>query len=140
MFVNKLFSHISKSKRCFNVICSTYYFHMKTRVLADFQICISEPLSEVAAMLPILEKLKARMCERLGVSVLSGKRVKEDKDSVMRESHLFCNNSAGFDDFSMLFSNNNDFKATLMESLLINRDHPPLNKNRHSLHFKHFDD
>ena len=36
--------HISKSKRCFNVKSSTYYFHMKTKILADFYIYISVPL------------------------------------------------------------------------------------------------
>ena len=35
--------HISKSKRYFNVKSSTYCFHMKTEILADFQICISVP-------------------------------------------------------------------------------------------------
>ena len=53
MFVNKCISHkyintyltyISKSKGCFNVKSSTYYVHMKTKILADFQICISVPL------------------------------------------------------------------------------------------------
>ena len=47
MFVNKLFtylSHISKNKSCFNVKCLTCYFHIKTKILADFQICISVPL------------------------------------------------------------------------------------------------
>ena len=34
-------THISKSKRCFNVKPSSYYFHMKTKILTDFQICIS---------------------------------------------------------------------------------------------------
>ena len=37
-------AHISKSKRYFNVKSSTYYFHMKTKILAYFQICISVPL------------------------------------------------------------------------------------------------
>ena len=32
---------ISKSKRSFNVKSSTYYFHMKTKILADLQICFS---------------------------------------------------------------------------------------------------
>ena len=41
MIVNK---HISKSKGCFNVKYLTYYFHMKTKILADFQISISVPL------------------------------------------------------------------------------------------------
>ena len=43
MFVNKL-AHISKSKRCSNVKSSTYYFHIKTKILADFQICVSVSL------------------------------------------------------------------------------------------------
>ena len=40
-------AHISKNKKCFNVKFSTYYFHMKTKILADFQICISVPLKHV---------------------------------------------------------------------------------------------
>ena len=83
---------------------------------------------------------KGRMCEHLGVPALTGKRVKGDNYSVVKEHHLFCNHSSGFDNFSILASNNNDFKVTLMESLLINRDHPPFNKNRHSLPLELFDD
>ena len=37
-------AHISKSKRCFNMKSSTYYFHMKRKIWSDFQICISVPL------------------------------------------------------------------------------------------------
>ena len=48
MSVNKLFTylstHILERKRCFNVK-SSKYFHMKTKILADFQICISIPLT-----------------------------------------------------------------------------------------------
>ena len=40
-------AHISKSKRCLNVKSSTYYFHMKTKILGEFQICISVPLIEL---------------------------------------------------------------------------------------------
>ena len=51
-------------------------------------------------MLPIMAKLfKFRMCEHLGVSALTGKRVKEDNDSAIKEHHLFCNHSSEFDDF-----------------------------------------
>ena len=35
---------ISKSKRYFSRRSSTYYFQIKTKILADFQICISVPL------------------------------------------------------------------------------------------------
>ena len=31
-----------------DVKSSTYYFHMKTTILADFQICISVPLKQIA--------------------------------------------------------------------------------------------
>ena len=79
------------------------------------------------------------MCQQLGVSALAGKRVKGDNDSAIQEHHVFCNHVSGFDDFSILASNNSDFKVTLIESLLINRYHPPLNKNRHSLPLQLFD-
>ena len=80
------------------------------------------------------------MCEHLGVSALTGKRVKGDNDSAIKEHHLFCSYWSGFEVFCILASNNDDFKVTLIESLLINRDHPPLNKNRHSLPLELFDD
>ena len=35
---------ISQSVKGFNVKSSTYYFHVTTKILADFQICISVPL------------------------------------------------------------------------------------------------
>ena len=79
------------------------------------------------------------MCEHLGVSTLNGKRVKGDNDSAVKK-HLFCNHSSGFDDFSVLASNKSDFKVRLMGSFLINRDHPPLSKNRHSPPLELFDD
>ena len=52
MFVNKLFTyltlaHSSKSKMCLNVKSSTYYFHMKVKILPDFQNCISVLLSNL---------------------------------------------------------------------------------------------
>ena len=37
--------YISKSKKRFNVKSPTYYFYMKTKILVDFQICISVLLS-----------------------------------------------------------------------------------------------
>ena len=76
------------------------------------------------------------MCEHLGISALTGKRVKGDDDSAIKEHLLFCSHTP---DFSILATNNNDFKVTLMESLLINRDHPPLNKNKQSLPLELFD-
>ena len=76
---------------------------------------------------------KVRMCEHLGISALTGKRVKGDDDSAIKGHLLFCNHTPDFEDFSIPATNNNDLKVTLMESLLINRDHPPLNENKQYL-------
>ena len=82
---------------------------------------------------------KVRMCEHLGISALIGKRVKGDDDSAIKEHLLFCNHTPEFGYFSILATNNNDFKVSLMESLLINRDQLPLNKNKQSLPLELFD-
>ena len=73
------------------------------------------------------------MCEHLGISELTGKRVKGDDDSAIKEHPLFCSHTTDFEDFSILATDNNDFKVTLKESLLINGDYALLNKNKRSL-------
>ena len=82
---------------------------------------------------------KERMHEHLGISALTGKRVKGDNDSAIKQRLLFCNHAPDFEDFSILATNNNDFKVRLMESLLINRDNTPLNMNNQSLYLELFD-
>ena len=67
------------------------------------------------------------MCEHLGISTLTEKRVKGYDDSAIKKHLLFCNPAPDFEDFSIVRTNNNDFKVTLMVSLLINRDQPFLN-------------
>ena len=79
------------------------------------------------------------MCEHLGISALTEKRVKDDDDSAIKKHLLFCNHAPDFEDFLIIAINNNDFKVKLMESLLINSDHPLLNKNKKSLPLGHFD-
>ena len=66
------------------------------------------------------------MCEHLGISALTRKRVKGDDDSAIKEHLLFCNHTPDFEDFSILATNNNDFKV-------------PLNKNKQSLPLELFD-
>ena len=79
---------------------------------------------------------KIRICEHLGISVLTGKRAKGDGLSVIKEHVLLCSHAPNFDDFAILTTNNNDFKVTLIE---INRDCSPLNKNKQSLHLELFE-
>ena len=78
------------------------------------------------------------MCKHVGISALTGKRVKGDDDSAIKEHLLFCSHALDFEDFSVLATNINEFNVTLMETLLINRDHPPLNENKQSLPLEHF--
>ena len=79
------------------------------------------------------------MWGRLGISALIGKRVNGDDDSAIKEHLLLSNHAPQFEDFSILTTNNNDFKVRIMQSLLINRDHPPLNKNKQPLPLELFD-
>ncbi|XP_057293867.1 uncharacterized protein LOC130622418 [Hydractinia symbiolongicarpus] len=78
---------------------------------------------------------KVRMSENLGISALTGKRVKPGPQaSAVLEHLMFCNNSpASFHNFSVLAEESKDFKLTLMESLLIERDRPILNNTVKSI-------
>ena len=72
------------------------------------------------------------MCEHLGISALTGRRIKGDDDSAIKEQLFLCNDMPDFKDFLILIVNNANLKATLLESILINRDQPLLNKNKES--------
>ena len=84
-------------------------------------------------------KSARKIKKNLTLKRTTGKRVNGDDDSAIKEHLLFCNHTPDFEDFSILATNNNDFKVTLRESLLINRDRPPLNKNKQSLALELFD-
>ena len=83
-------------------------------------------------------KSAKKIKKNLTLKRTTGKRVKGDDDSAIKEHLLFCSHTPHFEDFSILATNSNDFKVTLTESLLINRDRPPLNKNKQSLAFGTF--
>lgn len=78
------------------------------------------------------------MREHLRISTLRGKRVKGDDDSAIKEQYLLYNHLPDFEDFSILTRNSNNFKITLMESLLIDSDHPLLNEKKQSLSLEIF--
>ena len=64
---------------------------------------------------------KVRICEHLEISALTGKKNEGDDDFAIKKHLLFCNHTPDFGDFSVLNTNDNDFKVTFMESFLINR-------------------
>ena len=78
---------------------------------------------------------KIRICEHWGISHLTGKKVKIDNNKLMtiHEHFLCCNYSPSYEDFFILTRESNDFKLKIMESLIIARDKPYLNKAGSSL-------
>ena len=81
---------------------------------------------------------KVRIGEHSGISALTGKRVKDDDESAIKEHLFFCNYLPDFENLSILATRNNDFKVALIESRPINRDCPTLNKNKQSLSLEFF--
>ena len=55
-------------------------------------------------------------------------KIHNNKLTVIQEHLLCCNYSPSFEDFSILTTESNDFKLKIIESLLIARDKPILNK------------
>ena len=78
---------------------------------------------------------KAQICEHLGISHLTGKKIKIDNNKLtaIQEHLLRIYYSSPFEDFSILIRESNDVKLKIMESLLITRDKPILNKADSSL-------
>ena len=79
---------------------------------------------------------KVRISEHLGVSPLTEKRVKTGYQTTAIFDHIFNSSTcspAEYNDFSILARESNDFKLTLMESLLIERDRPDLNRSIKSM-------
>ena len=83
----------------------------------------------------IKRHFKVRICEHLGISHLTEKKVKVDNNKLtsIQEHLLYCNHCPSFEDFSILTRESNDFKLKIMESLLIARDKSILNKADSSL-------
>ena len=88
-------------------------------------------------MPPIMVRpnFKVRICEHVGISHLTGKKVKIDKNKLtaIQEHHFCFNYSPSFEVFSILTRESNDFKLKIMENLLIARDKSVLNKADSSL-------
>ena len=118
----ELFSTLSASWSIFS--------HPKIKFLFSYVLALFINLGAVAAILPIMAKLSAILkpecVNTLEFLLLLEKKVTGDIDSTINGHHLFCNHSPGFEKFSILAVNNNDFTLTLMESFSINRDHLPL--------------
>ena len=64
----------------------------------------------------------------MGTSNLTGKCIKNGKESAISDHLLQCYSPINFDDFDILVSDSNKFKLLIKESLLIKCDKPVLNR------------
>ena len=80
-----------------------------------------------------------RTAEHMGISNLTGKRVKNVKESAISEHLLQCYCTIDFDNFDILASDTNSFRLLIKESLLIKRDKPVWNRTVKSFPLKLFD-
>ena len=80
-----------------------------------------------------------RAAEHMGISNLTGKRLKNVKQSAISDHLLQCNCTINFDDFSILATDSNKFKLLLRVSLLIKRGEPILNMSIKSFPLELFD-
>ena len=86
-----------------------------------------------------IRHLKQRASEHMGVSHLTGKVIKSQQSTAVRDHLLFCSHQVSIDDFSILATGRNNFELELKESLLIHRDKPSLNKTTTSAPLYLFD-
>ena len=70
-----------------------------------------------------------RAAEHMGISNLTGKRLKNVKQSAISDHLLQCNCAIRFDYFSILATDCNKFKLLLRESLFIIREEPSLKQD-----------
>ena len=80
-----------------------------------------------------------RAAEHMGISNLTGKRLKTVMQSAISDHLLQCNCTINFDDFDFLATESNKFKLLLRESLLIKRDKLILNRTIKSFPLELFD-
>ena len=74
----------------------------------------------------------ARATECLGMTPLTGKRVKNLKMSATFDHILLKGHDASFEEFTIFFEGNNKLKLHLKEFFLIKCGKPELNKNSYS--------
>ena len=71
---------------------------------------------------------KVRACEHLGITPLTGKKVKSPKESATFDHIFRTGHNASFNDFETLVKECDEFRLLLRESLLVLRDDSPLNR------------
>ena len=82
---------------------------------------------------------RMRAAEHMGISNLTGKRLKNVKQSSISDHLLQCNDTINFDSIDILAGNSNKFKLLLRESYLIKSSKYFLNRTIKSFPLEFFD-
>ena len=82
---------------------------------------------------------RTRAAEHMGISNLTGKRLKNVKQSSISDHLLQCNDTINFDNIDILAGNSNKFKLLLRESYLIKSSKSFLNRTIKSFPLEFFD-
>ena len=96
------------------------FFTFKVKFIFSYVLALLINLSVVALMLPVMAKLSAILkleCVNTLEFLLLLEIEWKGQWFCHKKASFFSIHSSGFDDFSILASNNNDFKVTLMKSL-----------------------
>ena len=80
-----------------------------------------------------------RAAKHMGVSNLTGKRLKSIKDSAVSDHLLQSNYTIDFDHFDISVTDVSKFNLLVKESLLMERDNPVLNRRTTSFPLELFD-
>ena len=75
----------------------------------------------------------------MGISNLTGKRVKSVKESAIFDQLLQCDCAIDFDHFGILASDTNSFRLLIKKNLLIKCQKPVMNRRDKSFPLKVFD-
>ena len=86
-----------------------------------------------------IRHLDIRSGEHIGVSSLTGKKVKPANSSAIFDRLLHCNFLPSFDNFCVLAHENKKYLLEIKESLLLMTDKPSLNRNINSAPLYLFD-
>ena len=82
--------------------------------------------------------MRTRHCEHLGISPLTGKKLKTAQPSAILDHTSECHGAVNFDSFSTLGADANNWFLMIKESIFIQRDQPNLNVRGSSIPLKLF--
>ena len=72
------------------------FLHLKKKFHCSYFLALQLPSCNATYQGKTKRHLKVKMCKRLGISGLNGKRFKVDDDSAIKEHFLFCNHTPDF--------------------------------------------